>query len=158
MAQFLKQQKMWRHNKENTGTVRQANVLISCPTLCNPPWGYKEEPARLLCPRDSPCKSTGVGSHSLLQGIFVIQGSKCIESGFFTIWATREAPIISVYIYIINMGFSVYAHVSLNWNGFWQHPFITVGQQSWMQRIFFNQIISNSLCIFHSSWILATLK
>ena len=25
---------------------------------------------RLLCPRDSPSKNTGVGSHSLLQGIF----------------------------------------------------------------------------------------
>ena len=29
----------------------------------------------LLCPGDSPGKSTGVGSHSLLQGIFLIQGS-----------------------------------------------------------------------------------
>ena len=29
----------------------------------------------LLCPRDSPGKNTGVGSHSLLQGIFLIQGS-----------------------------------------------------------------------------------
>ena len=27
------------------------------------------EPARLLCPWNSPGKSTGVGSHSLLQGI-----------------------------------------------------------------------------------------
>jgi len=33
------------------------------------------EPARLLCPWDSPGKNTGVGSHSLLQGIFLIQGS-----------------------------------------------------------------------------------
>ena len=30
---------------------------------------------RLLCPRDFPGKNTGVGSHSLLQGIFPIQGS-----------------------------------------------------------------------------------
>ena len=28
-----------------------------------------------LCPRNSPGKNTGVGSHSLLQGIFLIQGS-----------------------------------------------------------------------------------
>ena len=27
------------------------------------------EPARLLCPWDSPGKNTGVGCHSLLQGI-----------------------------------------------------------------------------------------
>ena len=32
-------------------------------------------PTRLLCPWDSTGKNTGVGSHSLLQGIFPIQGS-----------------------------------------------------------------------------------
>ena len=31
--------------------------------------------ARLLCPWNSPGKNTGVGSHSLLQGIFPNQGS-----------------------------------------------------------------------------------
>ena len=31
------------------------------------------QPARLLCPWDSPGKNTGVGSHSLLQGIFLTQ-------------------------------------------------------------------------------------
>ena len=30
---------------------------------------------RLLCPQNSLGKNTGVGSHSLLQGIFQIQGS-----------------------------------------------------------------------------------
>ena len=33
-------------------------------------------PTRLLCPWDSPGKDTGVGCHSLLQGIFLTQGSK----------------------------------------------------------------------------------
>ena len=32
-------------------------------------------PARFLCPSDSPGKNTGVGSHTLLQGIFLTQGS-----------------------------------------------------------------------------------
>ena len=32
-------------------------------------------PVRLLCPQDFPSKKTGVGSHSLLQGIFLTQGS-----------------------------------------------------------------------------------
>ena len=32
------------------------------------------EPARLLCPWDSPGKNTGVGCHFLLQGIFLTQG------------------------------------------------------------------------------------
>ena len=40
-------------------------VAQSCPTLCT----------RLLCPWNSPNKNTGVGYHSLLQGIFLTQGS-----------------------------------------------------------------------------------
>ena len=50
-------------------------VLIaqSCSTLrpmdCSPPG------SRLLCPRNFPGKNTGVGCHSLLQGIFPTQGS-----------------------------------------------------------------------------------
>ena len=38
-----------------------------------PPLGL--QPARLLCPWDSPGQNTGVGSHSCLQGIFPTQGS-----------------------------------------------------------------------------------
>ena len=37
-----------------------------CPTLQL----HGLQPARLLCPWNSPGKNTGVGSHSLLQGIF----------------------------------------------------------------------------------------
>ena len=47
-------------------------VIQSYPTLCDPMdyiW-----PARLLCPRIPPSKNTGVGSHSLLLGIFLTQG------------------------------------------------------------------------------------
>ena len=44
--------------------------LQSCLTL-RP---YELQPARLLCPWDSPGKNTGLGSHSLLQGIFPTQG------------------------------------------------------------------------------------
>ena len=38
-------------------------------------WPQELYPARLLCPWNSPGKNTGVGSRSLLQGIFPIQGS-----------------------------------------------------------------------------------
>ena len=38
-------------------------------------WPHGLLPVRLFCPWDSPGKSTGVGCHSLLQGIFLIQGS-----------------------------------------------------------------------------------
>ena len=54
-------------------------------------------PARLLCPWDIPGKNTGVGCHSLLQGIFPTHGS---NSSLLSLlyckrilypWATREA-------------------------------------------------------------------
>ena len=38
-------------------------------------WPHGLQPARLLCPWDSPGKNTGVGCHVLLQGIFPTQGS-----------------------------------------------------------------------------------
>ena len=37
---------------------------------------YGLQPARFLCPWDSPGKNTRVGFHALLQGIFPTQGSK----------------------------------------------------------------------------------
>ena len=43
----------------------------SWPTPCDT-W---PEPARLLCPWDSPGRSTGVGCRALLQGAFPTQGS-----------------------------------------------------------------------------------
>ena len=46
-----------------------ALVTRSCPALWIP-WTQ-----RLLCPWDSPGQNTGVGCHSLLQGIFLTQGS-----------------------------------------------------------------------------------
>ena len=43
-----------------------------CLTLCDP---MDCKPARILCPWNSPVKNTGVGCHSLLQGIFLTLGS-----------------------------------------------------------------------------------
>ena len=56
-------------------------------------WLYGLQPTRLLCPWDPPGKNTGVGSHSLLQGIFLTQGQtwvSWITGKFFTILATRK--------------------------------------------------------------------
>ena len=39
------------------------------------------QPARPLCPWDSPGKNPGVGCQFLLQGIFPTQGSNCYISG-----------------------------------------------------------------------------
>ena len=57
---------------------------------------YSLRPHGLYSPRNSPGQNTGVGGHSLLQGIFPTQGSNpvsCIAGGFFTVWATREAQL-----------------------------------------------------------------
>ena len=56
---------------------------------------------RLLCPWDSPDKNTGVGCHSLPQGLFLTQESNphhtsltspVLFGGFFTTSVTWEAP------------------------------------------------------------------
>ena len=75
-----------------------AKSLQSCPTLR--PYGL--QPARLLCPWDSPGKNTGMGYHALLQGIFLTQGSNlCLlhllhqQAGSLTTSTTWEAHLES---------------------------------------------------------------
>ena len=70
----------------------KVNVLVtqSCPSL----WPHGLEPTRLLCPWKSTGKNTGMGCHSLLQGIVLTQGSDpgllhCRHSLYNL--ATREA-------------------------------------------------------------------
>ena len=48
--------------------------MLSCSVLSDSLWPRGLEPARLLCPWDSPGKNTGVGCHALLQGIFPTRG------------------------------------------------------------------------------------
>ena len=52
---------------ETTGSV-------SCSVMSDSLRPHGLWPTRLLCPWDSPGKNTGVGCHSLLQGIFLTQG------------------------------------------------------------------------------------
>ena len=57
-------------------------------------------PLRFLCPWDFPGKNTGVGSHSLLQEIFLMRNQTWIfyvAGRFFTICATREAQESSLF-------------------------------------------------------------
>ena len=65
-------------------------------------------PTRLLCPWDFIGKNTGVGCHSVLQGIFLTQGSNmhlaspALVGGFFTTSATCEweknaLPVVKIY-------------------------------------------------------------
>ena len=50
-------------------------------------------PARLLCPRDSPGKNTGVGCHGLLYRIFSTQGlNPCLLC--FLYWQAGSLPLV----------------------------------------------------------------
>ena len=52
-------------------------------------------PNSLLYPWNYPGKNSGMGSYSLLQGIFLTQRSNTyIAGGFFTVWATGETLIV----------------------------------------------------------------
>ena len=56
--------------------VRESNrTSVSHSVMPNSLRSHGLQSTRLLCPWDSPGKNTGVGSHSLLQGVFLIQGS-----------------------------------------------------------------------------------
>ena len=52
-----------------------AICAYSVAQLCLTLWPHGLQPARLLCPWDFLGKTTGVGCHALLQGIFPTQGS-----------------------------------------------------------------------------------
>ena len=69
-------------------------VCVSCSVMSNSLWLHGLEPARLLCPWSSPGKNAGVACHSLLQGIFLTQGSNpCLPHCRLILycWATGEA-------------------------------------------------------------------
>ena len=71
-------------------------VARSCPTLCNP---TDYSPPGSSVHGDSPSKNTGMGSHSLFQGIFPTQGLNPglrIAGRFFTVLVTREAHSLLV--------------------------------------------------------------
>ena len=50
-------------------------VCVSCSVVSNSLQPHRLQPAKLLCPWNSPDKSTRMGCRSLLQGIFPTQGS-----------------------------------------------------------------------------------
>ena len=50
-----------------------STVCVSCSFMSNSLRPQELQPTKFLCPWNSPDKNTGVGSHSLLQGIFLTQ-------------------------------------------------------------------------------------
>ena len=55
-------------------------------------WPHGPGPAKLLCPGDSPGKNSGVGCHTLLQGIFPTQGSN-LHLLCLLHWQARSLPL-----------------------------------------------------------------
>ena len=109
-------------NKSNLKKSKSVSHSFVSDTL--QPYGL--QPTRLLCPWDSPGKNTEMGSHSLLQGIFMTQGSNlgllhCRHSDFFIIWATRLMTRLKLN-YLFNGPVSKYSHnerVRVSMNTLW---------------------------------------
>ena len=55
--------------------LRWSLKCVSHSVMSNSLRPHGLQPARLLCPWDSPSKDTGVGCHALLRGIFPTKGS-----------------------------------------------------------------------------------
>ena len=71
---------------------------LSCSIVSNSLRPHGLQPARLLCPWDSPGKNIGVGCHALLQGIIPSQGLNpgllhALEGVFFTTSTTSTQRI-----------------------------------------------------------------
>ena len=74
----ISQMRTLRINKKNFPSSHSLNVNRNCVSHSvgsNSLQPHELSTARLLCPWDSPGKNTGVGCHSLLQGVFQTQGS-----------------------------------------------------------------------------------
>ena len=68
--------------------------VLGHSAVFNSLWPHGLQPAKLLCPGDSPGKNTGVGCHSLLQGYsWPREWTQVSYIGLCTIWATREACV-----------------------------------------------------------------
>ena len=73
--------KRWRADRHDgisglPRVVPYARSLCECRSVMSDSlWSHRLQAARLLCPWNPPDQNTGVGSCSLLQGIFPTQGS-----------------------------------------------------------------------------------
>ena len=90
---FLCLSPRYSENKKHWLSITNSEC-VSCSVLSDSLWPHGLWPARLLCPRDSPGKNTGVVCHSLLQRSCWPRDRthlSCTAGRFFTSWATREA-------------------------------------------------------------------
>ena len=79
-------------------------VLIACASqvpsvVSNFLQPYGLQPAKLLCPWDSPGKNIGVGCCALLQGTFLTQGSNLLHLRLLH-WLVGSLPLLQIYCYL----------------------------------------------------------
>ena len=79
-------------------------VAQSCPTLCDP---HGLQPTRLLCPWNSPGKSTGLGCHFLLQG--TEPGSSVLTADLYHL-SHQGSPLIICENYKLTFTFIILAY------------------------------------------------
>ena len=65
----------WEHILLTYSESSQKGMGVSHSVMSDSLRAHGLQPARLLCPSNSPGKNTGVGCHSFLQGISLTQGS-----------------------------------------------------------------------------------
>ena len=73
-------------------------TLLSGSVMSDSMQPHGLQPARLLSPWDFSGKNTGVGCHALLPGSSRPRDQthvSCLAGGFFTHWASGEAPILT---------------------------------------------------------------
>ena len=68
--------KLKKSLKSLLSNLNRVSNKLSCSVMSDSLGLHGLSPARLFCPWDSPGKNTGVGCHSLLQGILPTQESK----------------------------------------------------------------------------------
>ena len=84
-------QSIYAKKKKKKPTKRLINILLSCVQIFAIPWTVA---CQALLSMDFPGKNTGVGCHSLLQGIFPTQDwtwVSCTGGRILCHWATGEA-------------------------------------------------------------------
>ena len=76
------------------------SVCVNPSVVSNSLWRQGLQPTSLLGPWDFPGKNTGVGSHSLLQGIFLTQGSNPgllhLQANILSRLSHQGSPAVSI--------------------------------------------------------------
>ena len=79
------------------GILKVNSESASCSVMSKPLWPHGLQPARLLCPQNSPGKNSGVGSQFLSPGYLpnpgIIPRSPRLEADSLPKWAIIEAPM-----------------------------------------------------------------